>query len=47
MCDAIEYADERGLMIELVPDEEDIRNNVQFGVYYHPEFKEKSHKRNQ
>ena len=47
MCDAIEYADERGLMIELVPDEEDIRNNVQFGVHYHPEFKEKSHKRNQ
>ena len=47
MYDAIEYADERGLMIELVPDEEDIRNNVQFGVHYHPEIKEKSHKRNQ
>ena len=47
MCDAIEYADEHGLVIELVPDEEDIRNNVQFGVHYHPEFKEKSQKRNQ
>ncbi len=47
MCDAIEYADEHGLMIELVPDAEDIRNNVQFGVHYHPEFKEKPHKRDQ
>lgn len=47
MCDAIEYADKHKLMIELVPDEEDIRNNVQFGVHYHPEFKKKPHKRNQ
>lgn len=42
MCDAIEYAKEHELMIELVPNEEDIRNNIQFGAHYHIEFKKKS-----
>lgn len=43
MCDAIEYAEEHKLMIELVPNEEDIRNNVQFGIHYHPKFRNKPH----
>ena len=43
MCDAIEYAMEHELMIELIPNKEDIENNVQFGIHYHPEFREKPH----
>lgn len=43
MCDAIEYAEENKLMIELIPNEEDLRNNVLLGIHYHPEFRKKLH----
>ena len=35
MCEAIEYAEENGYEIYLVPDEEDVRNKRGFNVRQH------------
>lgn len=41
MCEALEYADEHGLQIELVADGGQEHGADRFGMHYHPEFRKK------